>query len=272
MHTTNTDIVIVGGGVIGNSIAYHLARRRRQMLVVERSGVAVSPAASWASAGGVRRQGRHPAEAMLAIEAIERWRTLEQELEADLHYRQGGNLLLAESDTEANQLSEFVHRQQEVGFVDVRLVDRNEALALVPGLNERVVAGSYSPSDGQADPVLTTCAFASAAQRFGATYWTGTHTSGLLVRNERVVGVQTERGEIQAEHVVLAAGTWSAELAATIGLRLPIRTRALQMILSTVARSSTLVCTPNRSYPQSRKSMGVGYDVRRATHRRQPLR
>src|SRR5258707_3491324 len=170
MNATNTDIVIVGGGVIGNSIAYHLARRRRQVLVVERSGVAVSPAASWASAGGVRRQGRHPAEAMLAMEAIERWRILEQELQADLHYRQGGNLLLAESDTEANQLSEFVHRQKEVGFVDVRLVDRNEALALVPGLNERVVAGSYSPSDGQADPVLTTRAFASAAQRFGAIY------------------------------------------------------------------------------------------------------
>ena len=106
MNATNTDIVIVGGGVIGNSTAYHLARQRRQVLVVERSGVAVSPAASWASAGGVRRQGRHPAEAMLAIEAIERWRTLEQELEADLHYRQGGNLLLAESDTEANQLSD----------------------------------------------------------------------------------------------------------------------------------------------------------------------
>jgi sarcosine oxidase, subunit beta len=240
MNTTNTDIVIVGGGVIGNSIAYHVARQRRQVLVVERSGVAVSPAASWASAGGVRRQGRHPAEAMLAIEAIERWRTLEQELEADLHYRQGGNLLLAESDSEANQLSEFVYRQQEAGFGDVRLVDRNEALALVPGLNERVVAGSYSPSDGQADPVLTTSAFASAAQRFGAIYWTGTHTLGLLVRNERVVGVQTERGEIQAEHIVLAAGTWSAELAATIGLRLPVRTRALQMILSTPAQSNVL--------------------------------
>src|SRR5260221_10725371 len=108
MNATNTDIVIVGGGVIGNSTAYHLARRRRQGLVVERSGVAVSPAASWASAGGVRRQGRHPAEAMLAIEAIERWRILEQELQADLHYRQGGDPLLAQSDTQANKLTEFV--------------------------------------------------------------------------------------------------------------------------------------------------------------------
>src|SRR5260221_12078529 len=240
MNATNTDIVIVGGGVIGNSIAYHLARRRRQVLVVERSGIAASPAASWASAGGVRRQGRHPAEAMLAIEAIERWRTLEQELEADLHYRQGGNLLLAESEGEADQLSEFVQRQQELGFIDVRLVDGKEARALVPGLNNQIVAGSFSPSDGQADPVATPRAFASAAQRYGATYWIGTACLGLLSHRERIVGARTERGEVEAEHVVLADRTCSDELAASIGLQLPIRTRALQMILSTPAESNQL--------------------------------
>src|SRR6266566_2395779 len=120
---------------IENSIAYHLSRQGRQVLVIERSDIAVSPAASWASAGGVRRQGRHPAEAKLAVEAIERWRTLEQELEADLHYHRGGNLLLAESDTEAEQLTAFVQQQHEMGFADVRLVDRKDAYTLVPGLN-----------------------------------------------------------------------------------------------------------------------------------------
>src|SRR5437667_2000075 len=197
INENSIEILIIGGGVIGSSIAYHLARQGRQVLVVERSEVAVTPAASWASAGGVRRQGRHPAEAKLAIEAIERWKTLEQELEADLHYRRGGNLLLAESYAQAEQLSKFVDHQHELGFADVRLVDRDEALSLVPGLNDRVVTGSYSPSDGQADPVLTTRAFASAAQRHGAIYWTETCSSGLLIHNERMLGARRERGEVR---------------------------------------------------------------------------
>jgi sarcosine oxidase, subunit beta len=235
------DILIIGGGVIGNSIAYHLARQGRQVLVIDRSQIAGSPAASWASAGGVRRQGRHPAEAKLAIEAIQRWKTLELELEADLRYRRGGNLLLAESDIEANQLSKFVEKQHEMGFADVQIVDRKVALSLVTGLNDRVVAGSYSPDDGQADPVLTTRAFAKAARHHGATYWTGIYTSSLLMHNDHIVGAKTERGEVKAEHVILAAGAWSDELAMTVGLRLPIRTRALQMILSTPSQSYQLV-------------------------------
>lgn len=240
MAAIRTEIAIIGAGVIGNSIAYHLARVGRRVLVIERGEVASEPAASWASAGGVRRQGRHPAEALLAIEANGRWRTLSEELEADTDYRRGGQLLLAENEHEARYLEEFVKQQQAMGFSDVRLVDGKEAHAIVPGLNHQVIAGSYSPGDGQANSPATTRAFAQAARRAGATYWTGTAALALMARDPRVTGVATERGEVEAEHVVLAAGAWSDELALGIGLRLPIRTLALQMLLSTPAQEVTL--------------------------------
>src|SRR5947209_606637 len=241
MSTTNIEILIIGAGVMGSSIAYHLARQGREVLVLEQSEVAVSPAASWASAGGVRRQGRHPAEALLAIEAIARWPTLEQELDTDLQYRQGGNLLLAETEAESTYLTTFVQHQQALGFTDVRLIDRQEALALVPSLSQQVIAGSYSPADGQADPAHTTHAFAAAAQRYGATYKTGERVVALLRKGEQITGVRTAQEELQAEQIVLAVGAWSDDIAASIGLRLPIHTRPLQMILSTAAQSPTLM-------------------------------
>ena len=156
MKATNTDILVIGGGVIGNSIAYHLASRDARYLSLIDHTIANSPAASWASAGGVRRQGRHPAEAKLAIDAIQRWKTLELELEADLHYRRGGNLLLAESDIEANQLSKFVDKQHEMGFTDVQFVDRHEALSLVPELNHELRLEVTVPMMDRQTLVLTT--------------------------------------------------------------------------------------------------------------------
>jgi sarcosine oxidase, subunit beta len=240
MAGTNFDVVVVGCGVIGGSIAYHAARQGMRVLVIERGEVAQSPAASWASAGGVRRQGRHPAEAPLASEAIVRWPTLEAELEADLHYRQGGNLLTAETKAEAGALVAFVREQRALGFHDVHLVDREEIRELAPALSERVVAGSYSPTDGQADPPRTTRAFAQAAVRQGATCWRATECHALLAVKARVVGVRTTGGDVAAGAVVLSAGAWSDELAATAGLRLPIRTRALQMLLTTPAPKDIL--------------------------------
>jgi sarcosine oxidase subunit beta len=234
------EVLVIGGGVIGSSIAYHVARQGRKVLVMERQEVAVEPAASWASAGGIRRQGQDPAEAALASAAIECWPTLAEELEADLHYRQGGHLLLAENEVEAEQLQTFVQRKHELGFADVSFVDRQDVFSLVPGLGQQVVAGSFSPAEGQADPRLTTRAFANAAQRHGAIYWTRTECLSLQRVTDRVVGAQTGQGLVLAEQIVLAAGAWSSELAMSVGLQLPLRICALQVLLSTPAPPGVL--------------------------------
>jgi sarcosine oxidase subunit beta len=238
---TGFEIVVVGSGVIGSSIAYHLARQGRRVLVIERGRPAVEPAASWASAGGVRRQGRHPAEAALASESIERWPSLTEELGADLGYHGGGNLYVGEGDDEAELVAQFVTRQHVNGFADVRLLDAREAHEVAPALSETVTAASYSPQDGQADPALTTRAFARAAERHGATAWHETATLGLLVDGARVTGVRTSRGDVQADAIVLAAGAWTDELALSAGLRLPIRTRVPQILISSPAPAGTLV-------------------------------
>jgi sarcosine oxidase subunit beta len=188
----------------------------------------------------VRRQGRDPAEAVLASAAIARWPSLEAELGADLRYRQGGQLLLAESEAEAAGLESFVAQQRAMGFADIRLVRGAELRELAPALAPQVCAGSYSPADGQADPARTTLAYAEAARRASAEYWPHTACLGLLREGDRVLGARTARGDVYAAHTLLAAGAWSDAIAATIGLDLPIRTGAYQMLRSTPAAPGLL--------------------------------
>lgn len=238
--TESVEVLVIGGGVIGSSIAYHVARQGRSVLVLERGEVAVEPAASWASAGGIRLWEQDPPEAPLALAASTRWPTLTEELEADLQYRQGGHLMLAEDEDEAEHLQSLVKSQQKLGFTDLSFVDRRMAFDLVPGLSEQVVAGAFSPSSGHANPRLTTRAFANAARRHGAIYWTGTECFALQRAGERVVGARTGRGTVKADQTVLATGAWSKELTSMIGIQLPLKTSVLQVLLTTPATPGLL--------------------------------
>ena len=234
LPVTVVDVAIVGGGVTGSSIAYHLARAGARVRVFEQATPAVEPSASWASAGGVRQQGRDPREWPLALEASQRWPRLDQELGARTGFVQGGHLHVVEHADDLPALEARVARERGASM-DIRIIQGPELRGLAPALAPRVCAAAYTPGDGQAHPPGTTRAFAAAAQRHGARYLTRARVDHLTLEHARVTGLVTSAGSVGAGWVVLAAGAWTPRLAASIGLDLPLRTMAPQMLLTSPA-------------------------------------
>jgi sarcosine oxidase subunit beta len=228
------DVVVVGGGVVGSSSAYRLALAGLNVIHVERARPAVG--ASGASAGGVRQQARDPRELELALFSIGLWTTLESELEADVEYRRDGHITLVEDVEDVPRLEARVTAERVAGL-DIWVAGPAELRELVPGISTNVLAGSYCPTDGHANPTLTTMAFAQAARRAGARSWQQTRVTGVQVTSGRITGVTTSRGPIACEWLVNAAGGWADRVAAFAGVQLPIQPRGLQMI-------ETVACAP----------------------------
>ncbi len=228
--TSGADVVVIGGGVEGTSIAYQLAKRGTNVTLLEARQLA--SAASGASAGGVRQQGRDPRELPIAMRAIAMWPGLSDELGADVDYHQQGHLVLVENEADIPVLEQRVNDQQDLGL-DVRMLYGDDVRAVAPGVGEQILAGSYCPTDGHANPIWTTKAFGAAAARAGATILEETPATGIRTDSGRVTGVETEDGLIETDWVVNAAGAWSPRIAAMVGVELPIHTRAPQMVLTT---------------------------------------
>jgi sarcosine oxidase subunit beta len=189
-----TDVVIIGGGIVGCATAYYLSRKGRQVVIIEKdTGPGLQ--ASGRNAGGVRQQGRRGA-LPLAMEAIRLWRDLSRELESELEYHRTGNLVLALDEEASANLEEEAAWEQAQGLLDVRMMSAAECHDMVPGLTDQVVAGKHCASDGAANPMLVTPAYARAAQRHGAVIRYGTTALELLMRGSSACGVRTDT-EIQ---------------------------------------------------------------------------
>jgi sarcosine oxidase subunit beta len=225
-------VVVIGGGLIGLSAAFHLRRVDPTVRVTVLERARVGTAASGASAAGVRAMGRDPAERALALVSLKRWPELDRELEGQTGYRRGGGLRVALDDDGWKEATATV-AEQRADSVPVELVDAAAARRLAPGISPDCRGGVHCPIDGHAEAMPTVRAFADAARRVGTRLAEGIGVATLATEGARVIGVVRDDGTHEpCDVAIVAAGAWTAPLLAKTGVALPLRSRPLQMLLT----------------------------------------
>lgn len=232
----HADVVVLGGGAIGVSIAWHLAYRGvKNIVVVERSEFGSGSSAK--PLGGVRANFSDPANITLGQRSLETFRKFKQNFGIDIGLRKVGYLFLARNEEEAAGLSLATAIQNDMG-VGSRNISPAECIELNPFLDpSTLTSGAFSPDDGYARPARVVEGFIKAAQQLGVTFLNHTEALHAEVGPNGISAVQTNRGTIQTETVICATGAWSKHVGAMFGVELPVEP-VRRLIAFTPQRSS----------------------------------
>jgi sarcosine oxidase subunit beta len=216
--------VIIGGGVVGCSIAYHLARRGLGgVVVLERETVGSGTTSK--AAGGIRAQFATETEIRFSLEAIQVFERFRDEFGVDPGYRKIGYLFLVADEADLRGFETRMALQRGLG-VDVRRISPADAQRLVPALRvDDLIAAVWGPADGMAGPAEVTEGFARRARGLGARIVEGVEVTALTLRGDRMEGVQTSGGAIDTPLVINAAGPAAARIGRLAGLELPVLPR-----------------------------------------------
>lgn len=219
----SAEVVIIGGGVIGCSLAYQLALRGvRDIVVIEKEYLASG--ATGRCGAGVRQQWTTETNCLLAKESVKMFENMNEELayEGDIEFKQKGYLLLAYNEAQWEQFKKNVALQRKLG-IDVDMLSPQEAKEIVPHLNTQGLLGAtYCGTDGHANPFHVTYAFAQGAKRLGVEIETYTEVTGIKKEKGKVNSVITTKGEISTSIVVNCAGAHSGEITKMVGVEIPI--------------------------------------------------
>ncbi|MGL4975659.1 MAG: NAD(P)/FAD-dependent oxidoreductase [Bosea sp. (in: a-proteobacteria)] len=223
------DVIVIGGGLHGCSAALHLALRRQRVIVLERA--AVGRHASGVNAGGVRTLGRDIEEVPLAIAGMELWRSIESLVGDDCGFLPHGQIKVAETQTELQELEERREALLARGHDHEVMIDAAELHHRAPGIAPHCIAALMVADDGAADPYRTTMAFRRKAESLGVIFREG---EGVVAIERMGQGwrVKTPGLELEAPVIVNAAGAWADAIAAMVGDHAPITTRCSMMIVT----------------------------------------
>jgi sarcosine oxidase subunit beta len=220
---SSAECVIVGGGVVGCSLAYHLARGGMRPLLLERGGLGEGSTAR--NAGGVRQQFSTEVNVRVGMLSRRMLQRFPEEIGSTADLREIGYLFLATTEEEAEQFARNVAMQHRVGLGEVELLDVSRAAEMVPGLRTDDLHGAtFCPTDGLAGPNEVTAGYAAAARRLGAAIVEGSEVVGIERAGGRVCGVRTADGaRVAAGLVVNCAGPFAAVVGRMAGVDIPVR-------------------------------------------------
>ena len=216
------EVVVVGGGIIGCSIAYHLTRRGITDVTVLEQGT-LTCGTTWHAAGLVSQLKSSHSLTKLATYSARLFEELEDETGQATGYRTPGSISVADNEERWEEILRGATMAEGVG-VETRVIDLDEATERWPLMRtDDLVGALYIPHDGVASPVDTTVALAKGARARGATVVEGVSVTDLTTKDGAITGVVTEQGTIEADVVVLATGMWTRHLAAKIGVNVPLQ-------------------------------------------------
>jgi len=213
-----TDLLIIGGGIVGVSTAWFLARQGIDVVLCEKGYIAGEQSGrNW---GWIRQQGRDPRELPMMIESSHIFANLEEEIGEDIGFRRSGCLYTATSEEDLQRYHDWVEIAKEFEL-DTKVIDADTLSGLADGVWPGIYGAMYTPSDGFAEPHKTTPAIARAAQREGAKVLPGCAVRGIELSAGRVSSVITEHGPIQTSVVLCAAGAWTSMFCRSLDVKVP---------------------------------------------------
>lgn len=228
---TRCDVIVIGAGIVGNATAYYLAKKGKSVTVLEASDY-IGNGGSSRNGGGVRQSGRNPKELPLVVWGVKNiWPFLSEELGVDTEYTQGGNLRLGKTEEHLKILQKLADGAVKCG-VDVKMIDAEQVKKINPYMSDEVIGASWCPTDGHANPLITTLGYYKKARGLGVDFITGAPVSEIITRAGRVAGVNACGQFFESDSVVVAAGFESNEILKSVGINIPMKKHSLSCLVT----------------------------------------
>lgn len=233
------DVVVIGGGIVGTTAAYELARQGVSVALLEKGLIGCEQSSrNW---GWVRQQNRDLFELPLAMYSVDRWEALSKEIGHDVGFRRNGILYTTDSQASLAKWEAWGQKAREQGFIS-HMLSAEEARERAPGTTTPCIGGVWSPNDALAEPSMACSAIATGAREQGAYIHQNCAVRGLEVQVGRVSGVWTEHGLIKTSAVICAGGAWSSRFCRRHGVELPSANIMGTVLQTTTAPEVTSGC------------------------------